>query len=60
MNSPFVIEQAKAFANRADVAKLTKLEERVERMVRLAYGRAAGRRRAGGGEEVPVGAAGGE
>ena len=40
MNSPFVIEQAKAFANRADVVKLTKLEERVERMARLAYGRA--------------------
>jgi hypothetical protein len=40
MNSPFVIEQAKAFANRADVAKLTKLEERVGRMYRLAYGRA--------------------
>jgi Protein of unknown function (DUF1553)/Protein of unknown function (DUF1549)/Planctomycete cytochrome C len=40
MNSPFVIEQAKAFANRPDVVKLTKVEERVERMVRLAYGRA--------------------
>ncbi len=39
MNSPFTIEQAKAFANRPDVAKLTKMEERVERMYRLAYGR---------------------
>jgi hypothetical protein len=41
MNSPFVIDQAKAFAARPDVAKLTKPEERIDRMHRLAYGRAA-------------------
>jgi hypothetical protein len=41
MNSPFVIEQAKAFAARPDMAKLTKPEERIDRMHRLAYGRPA-------------------
>jgi mono/diheme cytochrome c family protein len=41
MNSPFVIEQAKAFAARPDVAKLTEPEERIDRMHRLAYGRPA-------------------
>jgi hypothetical protein len=41
MNSPFVIEQAKHFAARPDVAALTKAEEKIDRMHRLAYGRAA-------------------
>jgi mono/diheme cytochrome c family protein len=39
MNSPFVIEQSKAFAARPDVSKLATLEERIDRMHRLAYGR---------------------
>ncbi len=41
MNSPFVVEQARHFAQRADVAAQTKDEEKIERMYRLAYGRAA-------------------
>ncbi len=41
MNNPFVIEQAKALVARADVASLTKPEERIERLHRLLYGRAA-------------------
>jgi hypothetical protein len=41
MNSPFVIEQAKHFAARTDVAGLQKAEDRIDRMHRLAYGRAA-------------------
>jgi cytochrome c553 len=41
MNSPFVIEQAKHFAARPDVTALTKAEEKIDRMHRLAYGRAA-------------------
>jgi hypothetical protein len=39
MNSPFAIEQARAFAARADVAGLKTDEEKIERMYRLAYGR---------------------
>jgi hypothetical protein len=41
MNSPFVIEQAKHFAARPDVTALTKAEAKIDRMHRLAYGRAA-------------------
>ncbi len=41
MNSPFVIEQAKHLAARPDVIALTKYEERIDRMHRLAYGRPA-------------------
>ncbi len=41
MNSPFVIEQARHFVKRADVAAQTKDEAKIERMVRLAYGRTA-------------------
>jgi hypothetical protein len=41
MNSPFIIEQAKHFAARADVVALKKDEERIDRMHRLAYGRPA-------------------
>jgi hypothetical protein len=41
MNSPFVLEQARHFAARPDVASLPKEEERIERMHRLAYGRPA-------------------
>ncbi len=41
MNSPFVIEQAKHFAARPDVAPLPKAEEKIDRMHRLAFGRAA-------------------
>jgi hypothetical protein len=41
MNSPFVIEQARHFVQRADVAAQTTDDAKIERMVRLAYGRAA-------------------
>jgi mono/diheme cytochrome c family protein len=41
MNAPFVVEQARAFATRPDVMGLTKDEQRVDRMYRLAYGRPA-------------------
>jgi hypothetical protein len=41
MNSPFVIEQAKHFAARPDVTALAKAEDKIDRMHRLAYGRAA-------------------
>ncbi len=41
MNSPFVLEQARHFAARPDVASLPKEEERIDRMHRLAYGRPA-------------------
>jgi mono/diheme cytochrome c family protein len=41
MNSPFVTEQAKHFAHRADVAWLSNDEKRIDRMHRLAYGRPA-------------------
>jgi hypothetical protein len=38
MNSPFALQQAKAFARRADLANLPD-EARLDRMVQLAYGR---------------------
>jgi len=41
MNSPFVVEQARHFVRRADVAAQTKDEAKIERLYRLAYGRAA-------------------
>jgi hypothetical protein len=41
MNSPFVIEQAKHLAARPDVAGLPKAEEKIDRMHRLAFDRAA-------------------
>jgi hypothetical protein len=41
MNSPFVVEQAKHFADRADVTARAKDEERIDRMHRIAYGRPA-------------------
>jgi hypothetical protein len=41
MNSPFVIEQAKHFVSRPDIASLPKTEERIDRMYRLAFGRVA-------------------
>jgi hypothetical protein len=41
MNSPFVIEQARQFLRRPDVAEKTKDEEKIIRMYQLAYGRAA-------------------
>ncbi len=41
MNNPFVIDQAKALMARPDVASLTKVEQRIERLHRLLYGRAA-------------------
>ncbi|HTU90549.1 MAG TPA: DUF1553 domain-containing protein, partial [Gemmataceae bacterium] len=41
MNSPFVIEQARHFVQRADVAAQTKDEAKINRMYQLAYGRAA-------------------
>jgi hypothetical protein len=41
MNSPFVVEQARHFVSRPDVAALTKDEAKIDRMYRLAYGRAA-------------------
>jgi mono/diheme cytochrome c family protein len=41
MNSPFVVEQAKAFVARADVTGLGGDEARIDRLHRLAYGRPA-------------------
>jgi hypothetical protein len=41
MNSPFVIEQAKALAARADVAGIARPEARVQRLYGLLYGRPA-------------------
>ncbi|HEY7426446.1 MAG TPA: DUF1553 domain-containing protein [Gemmataceae bacterium] len=41
MNSPFVVEQARYFVKRADVAAQTKDEMKINRMYQLAYGRAA-------------------
>jgi mono/diheme cytochrome c family protein len=41
MNSPFVVEQARAFVKRADVTALAKDEARIDRLHRLAYGRPA-------------------
>jgi mono/diheme cytochrome c family protein len=41
MNSPFVIEQARHFARRLDVAWLSNDVQRIDRMHRLAFGRAA-------------------
>jgi hypothetical protein len=41
MNSPFVVEQARYFLRRADVAGQAKEEEKINRMYKIAYGRAA-------------------
>ncbi len=41
MNSPFVVEQAQHFVQRADVAAQTKDKAKINRMYQLAYGRAA-------------------
>jgi hypothetical protein len=41
MNSPFVIEQARHFLQRPDMAERTKNEAKINRMHQLAYGRAA-------------------
>ncbi len=41
MNSPFVVEQARHFVQRADVAAQTKDEAKIDRMYRLAYRPAA-------------------
>jgi hypothetical protein len=41
MNSPFVIEQARHFLQRADVAGQTKDEAKINRMHQIAYGRDA-------------------
>ncbi|SRR5579883_1266667 len=41
MNSPFVIEQARHFLQRPDLAEQTKDEAKINRMYQLAYGRAA-------------------
>jgi hypothetical protein len=41
LNSPFAVQQAKAFATRPDVASLADPAVRIQRMYRLAYGRAA-------------------
>jgi cytochrome c553 len=49
MNSPFVIEQARAFAARADVAEMKNDRDRIDRMHRIAYGRPAE------GEEIELG-----
>jgi hypothetical protein len=40
MNSPFVIEQARHFLQRPDVAGQTEDEGKIKRMYQLAYGRA--------------------
>ena len=39
MNSPFVVEQAREFAARPDVAEPDRTRTRIDRMYRLAYGR---------------------
>jgi cytochrome c553 len=41
MNSPFVIEQARHFVQRSEVARQTKDEAKINAMYKLAYGRAA-------------------
>jgi mono/diheme cytochrome c family protein len=41
LNSPFAVQQAKAFATRPDVASLTDPAVRIQRMYRLAFSRAA-------------------
>jgi hypothetical protein len=41
MNSPFVVEQAKRMANRADVAALSDDGKRIDYLYRLLYGRSA-------------------
>ncbi len=41
LNSPFVIEQAKHLAARPDVGGLPKAEEKIDRLHRLVFGRAA-------------------
>jgi hypothetical protein len=41
MNSPFVVEQARHFVSRPDVAAQSRDEARIDSMYRLAYGRAA-------------------
>ncbi|HEY1342204.1 MAG TPA: PSD1 and planctomycete cytochrome C domain-containing protein, partial [Bryobacteraceae bacterium] len=41
MNSPFVVEQARHFVQRADVAAQTEDKAKIDRMYRLAFGRAA-------------------
>jgi mono/diheme cytochrome c family protein len=41
MNSPFVLEQARHFVARPDVATLPREEDRIDRLHRLAYGRPA-------------------
>jgi hypothetical protein len=41
MNSPFVIEQARHFLQRPDIAGRTEDEARINRMYQLAYGRTA-------------------
>jgi hypothetical protein len=43
MNSPFVVEQAKAILARPDIASITKPEERLERLYRVLFGRAPAR-----------------
>jgi hypothetical protein len=40
MNSPFVIEQAKAILQRSEIAATTNLRERITKLYRLLYGRA--------------------
>jgi hypothetical protein len=41
MNSPFVLEQARLLANRADVAGTPRAEDRIQNVYRRAFGRAA-------------------
>lgn len=41
LNSPFILEQAKALANRRDVADCASAEARIDRLYRLLYGRGA-------------------
>ncbi len=41
MNSPFVVEQARAFVNRQDVTSLARDEAKIDRLHRLAFGRPA-------------------
>ncbi|MBV9123639.1 MAG: DUF1553 domain-containing protein, partial [Planctomycetes bacterium] len=41
MNSPFVLEQARALANRPEIASQTRSDRKIQALYRLVYGRAA-------------------
>jgi hypothetical protein len=41
MNSPFVLEQARLLANRTDIAAVARAEDRIQKLYRRVFGRAA-------------------